>query len=292
MPSADRKTVHGAAVAGNDPELFRAAFGLGVWLPRELYALMPVLLPHVVRDNGCRNKGQDRVDEWAWPSSEGYLRDDNSRVKNLVTYHGSVLTVGSSQNPAMVDAGLAGGYTACHVWPDTHPERNTFVANLVWLPTVISRLSDTQGGQGFASHAFLQALAHSLYSHVESHPAVASTAERVWGALGTPAIAGLPPLPDERELNWFRVTTGWVEARHRELASMVAALRRHAAGEELHLPGERLASGMSRYLSQLHRIPPAVAAERAAALGDYYERVRLAWADARYRAALLGSSES
>ena len=93
--------------------------------------------------------GQDRVDEWAWPSSEGYLRDDNSRVKNLVTYHGSVLTVGSSCNPAMVGAGLAGGYTACHVWPDTHPERNTFVANLVWLPTVISRLSDTQGGQRF-----------------------------------------------------------------------------------------------------------------------------------------------
>jgi hypothetical protein len=280
--------LNGAEVARADPDLVAAAFRHGVWLPPELYAVMPVLLPHVLRDNSCRNKNKPgAVDEWGWPSPEGYLRDDNSRVKNLITHYTSVLRVGHSPDASLLGAGLAGGYTACHVWPDRDPGRNTFVANLVWLPTVVSRLSDATPGPPLAAHTFLRRLACSLFRPVVTHQAVAAIANQAWPFLAVDGTIALRPLPPPGEVHWFSVTGEWVEARHHELSLVVSLLRSRAAQTAPELPAGRLPSGMKSYLSQLHRVRADLAAVRARELSDYYERVRAAWSDPGFKGAVI-----
>src|SRR5689334_8621591 len=53
-----------------------------IWLPTSVYRELPVLVPYVVRDPSCRG-GKGQPDQWASPDAAGYLRDDNSSIKNI-----------------------------------------------------------------------------------------------------------------------------------------------------------------------------------------------------------------
>src|SRR4051794_28379811 len=85
---------------------------LGVWFDPVLHSRVPFLLPHVVRDNSCRGKRHQAQDMWSSADPVGYLRDDNSFIKDLRTQ----LRVVSAGNPDYDGALLGAGYVACHVW--------------------------------------------------------------------------------------------------------------------------------------------------------------------------------
>lgn len=143
---------------GAGQDILRELIGrYSVWFPRTTYLELPVLLPHVRRDNGCRKqlcanpshvkktKGHlgDRRDLWSTPTHEGFVRDDNSLIKALVR----TLPIASP------DAGLDGarvgaGFVACHIHPmkdADDPWMNSFIPNLVWLPQPLDKLSDISG---------------------------------------------------------------------------------------------------------------------------------------------------
>jgi hypothetical protein len=59
---------------------------LSIWIPRNFYTKLPVILPYVVRDNSCRIKTSSGHDEWGSANSRGYLRDDNTLLKGIVRF--------------------------------------------------------------------------------------------------------------------------------------------------------------------------------------------------------------
>jgi hypothetical protein len=127
--------------------------GMSIWLPLDLYEKCPVMLPWVVRNNKCRPytlKGIKYPDRWGSPDDQGYQMDDNTLIKSIPK---------SLQISGPIDSPLTGKkmgnyFVASHIWrkingldvvANKHPELNSFVPNLVWLPTQISKLSDKEG---------------------------------------------------------------------------------------------------------------------------------------------------
>ncbi|MCH9681941.1 MAG: hypothetical protein K0V04_10945 [Deltaproteobacteria bacterium] len=167
--------------------------GAAVWFSVELYQRLPVLLPHVHRDNTCRRllcldpahvKGRqgrtgERRDQWSTPTTTGYVRDDNSLIKALP----NSLRVESSA-PGLAGRKLGGGFVACHIWAmsdATDPWQNSFVPNLVWLPRPFDLYSDRQGH-------FVQAVLRSESARRYRSRATDAPQEtaKIWAALAVP----------------------------------------------------------------------------------------------------------
>lgn len=125
---------------------------MSVWFPKSVYKEMPVLLPWVLRDPKCRGtKSKNKViepDQWGAPNSDGYLRDDNSLVKGLP----KSLAISSERYPFVNGRHLGSEFVASHIWRENLtgtlasriPILNTFVPNLVWLPSQVAKLSDRE----------------------------------------------------------------------------------------------------------------------------------------------------
>ena len=68
-------------VLADHPEIFvrvpqMLVSAMGIWLPLDVYAELPVLLPWVVRDPKCRgSKAQGIPDAWSSPDENGYGHD-------------------------------------------------------------------------------------------------------------------------------------------------------------------------------------------------------------------------
>lgn len=192
----------------------RLVTSLAIWFPPSLYAHVPILLPHVIRDASCRPRREGAPDEWGAPDQQGYCRDDNSLVKNLP----KALTIASRANPLYNGMRLGNGFVASHVWRsvDTGVRgartgwTNSFLPNLVWLPAQVAKLTDRQGS--FAQ-AFLQALSWKMYRHVAVSPALRPFVTDAWRHL--PAPRGIPQqgLPEEDQLNFFMETADFIERR-------------------------------------------------------------------------------
>ena len=117
----------------------------GVWFRPDILKALSHLAPFAIRDPSCRKSYNKLYELWAIPRFDGYLSDDNSLIKNWVKgvpvlYQGSGIDL----------KGLQSGFTACHLWRgklgdvalNMHPHIYSCVANLIWLPTGISRLTD------------------------------------------------------------------------------------------------------------------------------------------------------
>jgi hypothetical protein len=163
---------------------------LGIWFSPETYASLPVLLPFVVRDPKCRgNPRSGAPDQWSSPNRAGFLRDDNSLVKALprslkvLPPHGSVLHGDK----------IGSGFVAAHVWRIVRHEElasripilNTFIPNLVWLPSQIAKLSDLQGG---LVQKTLEAVSVKLYREFPVNAAVRNVAEEAWGLIPSTSV--------------------------------------------------------------------------------------------------------
>ena len=119
---------------------------LSIWVPFSVYEKMPLLLPFVVRDLSSRKKNKlTGSDEWGTSDEFGYLRDDNSLIKNIF---GSC-PIHSKHINEYDGSFLGNGFVASHIWREvkgseklasTIPQTNFFVPNLVWLPKQISKM--------------------------------------------------------------------------------------------------------------------------------------------------------
>lgn len=207
---------------------------LGIWFPVDSYKLLPIALPHVVRDPTCRprrRRGSVTDDEWGSPNQDGYIRDDNSLVKGLTRS----LDVSPASFSPYEKRRLGAGFVAAHVWPKArsggystrNPITNSFWPNLVWLPADLARLTDR--ADSFAQ-VFVQALAWKIYRQVGMQKQISQYVEEAWRYLpdvdqiaGDTAIESrLPPVSN---LNFFDVPRDYIARR-------VAIIRRTAIALE------------------------------------------------------------
>ena len=161
---------------------------MAVWLPLDLYAQVPVLLPWVVRDPKCRPHkaaGQTVPDQWGAPDSDGFQRDDNSLIKGIPK---SLQIAGPDDSP-LTGKKMGPSFVASHIWREVeglgmlasrHPKLNSFVPNLVWLPKQISKLSDREGS---IIQDMLKTASWSIYRDAAVDPRFRSQVEEIWGLL-------------------------------------------------------------------------------------------------------------
>lgn len=214
--------------------LSRLISTLGIWFPVGSYKILPIALPHVVRDPTCRprRKGNSVTkDEWGSPNRDGYIRDDNSLVKGLT----KSLGISPASFPSYEKRRLGPGFVAAHVWPRARsgdystriPITNSFWPNLVWLPADLARLTDR--ADSFAQ-TFIQATAWRIYRGVEMDQDLLPYVTEAWQTLpdgdqlaADTAISSHSPQIEE--LNFFDV-------RHDYIARRVATIRRTAMALE------------------------------------------------------------
>jgi len=262
-----RKQIHGDDllyrffnhVLPSDPELFERIprlliISMSVWFPKSVYQEMPILLPWVVRDPTCRGKrSRGRVvetDQWGAPNSDGLLRDDNSLVKGIPRS----LLISSNAYSFVNGKNLGNEFVASHIWRKNQsgvlasrlPELNTFVPNLVWLPSQVAKLSDREDG---VFQRALKEVSWGIYREIPLSPRTRLIAEKSWGLL---------PPPDtvraviDSEINWFVSTPRFMKTRKSKLSSVIAALDR--ISDDLSAP---LSLQPSRYRAGLPQVDTA-----------------------------------
>lgn len=260
-----------------DETLARAAFTKGVWLPPAVYRVMPVLIPYAVRDNSCRKNGSTAKEErWGWPAESGHMRDDNSLLKNLVTYRSKYNLTVQLPSAGGRPAGLPRGWTCSHIWADHHPTANTFVPNLVWLPTAISRLSDPPATGHTRASRVLRAIARAIYGSTEVHPAVAAFAAEGWGRLdGIDDSDDFSP-PEFQPL-FFDVPVEWILQRVESVEAFAKVAHRRARGLDPTVGVDR--GGLRKWAAGAATVPTGVARALADNLERYVLGVRTALLD-------------
>ncbi len=240
---------------------------LGIWFPVDTYRRLPIALPFVVRDPACRRP----IDEWSSPNQLGLLRDDNSMIKSLVKGMGIDRRSATSTYRNKI---LGNGFVAAHVWRQTTaggllasrcPETNSFLPNLVWLPSNVAKLTDREGS--FAQR-YVQAIADKIYRHAEMGPQLQPFAERAWELL--PEAEGFPDqaLPDPDDLNWFDVPESFIPRAVGRIRTVARALE--AVGECRNPIGKVVSS---RYTAGVSQIEREVAADLGGRLRSYCEAV-------------------
>lgn len=204
-----------------------------VWLPRELYEKMPVLLPWVVRDNSCRpSPSQGLPEAWGSPNADGYLRDDNSLVKIVPRS----LTIRGPRDSGLNGKRLGTEFVASHIWrkiaknetSNRVPLLNTFVPNLVWLPSQISKLSDIEGG---VVQETLKAMTRQIYGSVPVVEPLESVVSDAWSQLPAPTPAREIQV-DLSKLNWFVTTDEFIVGRINRLRVVIDALEKIDRGDQ------------------------------------------------------------
>lgn len=198
---------------------------MAVWLPPETYARWPLLLPWVVRDPSCRGRPRKGVpDQWGSPDERGYLRDDNSLIKNLPR----ALSIVGPPRSGLSGARIGTEFVAAHVWrrvkgsnvlASRWPQLNSFVPNLVWLPGQIAKLTDREGS---GVQETLQAMSWQIYRNVPVERRFSELVQDAWALLPIPRRTIRTLEPDH--LNWFQPTKRFYQTREQRLRSVVEAL--------------------------------------------------------------------
>jgi hypothetical protein len=210
---------------------------MGIWLPVELYQQSPVLRPWVVRDPDSHgNNSKGITYRWGEPNEHGYLQDDNTQIKDLL----KAKYVRGPRGSHLDGKRIATEFVASHIWRKTSegpanqvPLLNSFVPNLVWLPSQISKLSDKDGG---IVQLTLQMMAGKIYRDVEVESHLQPVVEEAWSKLQSPPLE-LPSAFDVNRLNWFALTDQFLANRRDGPAIVVDVLKRIAVDSEL---GEKL----------------------------------------------------
>lgn len=203
-----------------------------IWIPTETYQVSPVLLPHVIRDAKCRgNKAKGIPDQWGAPNDQGFFRDDNSMIKNLTRS----LRIRSKRIPNLNGSLMGREFVAAHIWrmidheelASRVPEFNSFVPNLVWLPSQVAKLSDREGS---VMQRVLQAMAWSIYRSVKVNQNFEEVIEKAWLQIPAPDFEiNL----DLTELNWFEIPETFVEKRRNSIEMVIRATHQILDGEHL-----------------------------------------------------------
>ena len=162
---------------------------MSIWLPLELYKECPVMLPWAVRNPDCRKRTKDGVsypENWGAPNENGYQMDDNTLIKGIPRI---LKVTGRNSGSHLIGKRIGKSFVASHIWREIEndmnlasriPELNSFVPNLVWLPTQISKLSDIEDGviQDMLKHATWE-----IYRNAPVNPKFKEHTEAIWQKL-------------------------------------------------------------------------------------------------------------
>lgn len=234
---------------------------VGIWISPRLFQRLPILLPHVVRDATARGRSSPDGEQWASPNASGYLRDDNSLVKEAVK--SLRIEAPTSSYDGMC---IGQGWVAAHVWQFTadgtratlDATTNSFVPNVVWLPRALARLSDVQGSR---FQAQLIWIARHLYGDVRFCPRLARIVDATWAKLPVPQATEPRTLG---RLNLFELNDGWVQRRTLAIEQVRSALRRIGRPDD---PALRLRP--SRYRAGLRACDRTMTAPMLRWIEDY-----------------------
>jgi hypothetical protein len=228
----------------------RLVASLGIWFPLRTYAVMPLLTPHAVRDNTCRKDARiGRPEAWGSPNSQGYFRDDNSLIKGVP----SGLPI-ESHFSEYNGARMGNGFVASHVWrkltndgsASQHPLTNSFIPNLVWLPTQVAKLSDREGS---FVQTYLQAISKKVYRGARVSIHQQSAVAEAWDLLPDPSGIPLQGLPRVEDLNFFVYSHDFMMSRLESIQKvqvLIAHTMRRQAGPQV----------SKRYNEGLRLMPP------------------------------------
>jgi len=111
---------------------------------------------------------------------------------------------------------LGNGFVASHVWRSAETGgraakegwTNTFIPNLVWLPSQLAKLTDREGS---FTQGFLQALSYKLYREAHVPAALRPVVEGAWQQLPRPE--NIPDLPSTEALAFFQETDRFIDRR-------------------------------------------------------------------------------
>lgn len=194
----------------------RLIVDLSIWIPLNVYEKMPVLLPFVVRDLSARKNKETGADEWGSSNNKGYLRDDNSLIKNIF----SSCPIKSNHIAEYNKSYLGNGFVASHIWREivgttklasVIPQTNSFVPNLVWIPKQISKLTDRE--QSYAQK-LLQSISHQIYAGNNND----KYTKNIWKSLPNPKVGHKIKLD---QLNFFDVSEDWLMKRSKKLQNEI-----------------------------------------------------------------------
>lgn len=195
----------------------RLIIDLSIWIPKEVYQQIPVLLPYVIRDASCRKKQPDTgKHEWGFANTKGFLRDDNSLIKGII----KPLFVEGRKVKEYDNKKLANGFVASHIWRElqngetrlasTLPITNSFIPNLVWLPKQISKLTDREGSY---AQKILKTLSYKIYFDGNFQSELYMD---IWSYLDNPDLE-INSLVDPSNLNYFRTPQKWIDKKKNDL---------------------------------------------------------------------------
>jgi hypothetical protein len=227
----------------------RLVASLGIWFPLRTYSVMPLLTPYAVRDSTSRKDTKTgRPEAWGSPNSQGYFRDDNTRIKGVP----GALPI-ESRFSEYNGARMGNGFVASHVWrkltndgsATQHPLTNSFIPNLVWLPTQVAKLSDREGS---FVQTYLQAISKKVYrsARVSSH--LQSVVAEAWDLLPDPSGIPLQGLPRVEDLNFFAYSDDFMMSRLKSIQKVQALIAHTICGE----PGPQVSK---RYNEGLRLMP-------------------------------------
>ncbi len=136
---------------------------------------------------------------------------------------------------------------------------NSFVPNLVWLPSDLAKLSDRIGG---FTQRLLQCIALRVYSGVVFPPELQRYVDASWARLPAPRDA--PAVP-ETPLSYFALESGAYRRQAASLREVVLGVADIAAGRHI----ERVYS--RRYAPGLRQLAPEKLQELVEFLRPYVE---------------------
>ena len=195
----------------------RLIVDLSIWIPKNVYQQLPILLPFVVRDASCRKKQPDTgKHEWGFANNEGFLRDDNSLIKGII----KPLYVEGKRVKEYDNKKLGKGFVASHIWRKLQngetrlasnlPITNSFIPNLVWLPKQISKLTDREGSY---AQKILKVLSYKIYFDENFQNELYRD---VWSYLDNPEDE-INLAVDTSKLNYFITPQSWIDKKKNDL---------------------------------------------------------------------------
>lgn len=198
--------------------LKRLLADLSIWIPRNFYRELPIILPYVIRDPSCRRRKKDETEEWGSANALGFLRDDNTLIKGVV----NSFVVRSSRMRSYNGLRKGRGFVACHIWrlvriqndvviSNRHYLLNSYVPNLVWLPRQIAKLTDREGSP---AQKILKGISRKIYSDI----VMPNEIMKLWDYLPYPEDHRDRNI-DVDKLNFFVVPESWLNHRVKGLMS-------------------------------------------------------------------------
>lgn len=199
----------------------------GIWFTPKVYQSIPVLLPYVIRDASCRKVAPiTGKDTRGIATAAGLLPDDNSSIKGIPK---SLKII--SHLSEMNGNRMGNGFVASHIWrklvkhtnilASQYEGTNSFIPNLVWLPSQLSKLTDREGSY---AQRFLQYVSSKLYKDIRLKN---KSIQSIWDELEVPDITPVCEV-DLDKLNYFEATENWLINRrdnlNKELRSILEIL--------------------------------------------------------------------